>query len=201
MRKIAHLLLALSLLPALAVAAPGYEVLDTPQPTASEAVEVYEFFSYACPHCYQFRPLMEAWSEQAPEGVTIARVPVIFNESWALLAKAYYVADVLGAVEQTHKPLFEALHAEGRRFNDEQDVVDFYAELGLSRDRVAGAFDSFAVDMKMRQAERIARDYRVMSTPTVAVAGRYRVSPRTAGSQEHMIEVIDRLVGQELAKR
>ena len=53
----------------------------------------------------------------------------------------------------------------------------------------------------MRQGAQALRSYRIESTPTVVVNGKYVVTPNTAGGQERMIEVIDRLVRQEVAAR
>ncbi len=57
---------------------------------------------------------------------------------------------------------------------------------------------SMLVDMKTRRAEQAVRSYGVRSTPTVVVAGKYLVSPRTARGHERMVQVIDYLVQQEL---
>ena len=38
-----------------------YQKLDTPVPTVNDGkIEVAEVFWYGCPHCYNFKPLIEA---------------------------------------------------------------------------------------------------------------------------------------------
>lgn len=207
MQRIATWIMALALLvgasAAFAQAGKGYEVLPTPQPTESkDGVEVREFFSYACPHCANFRPLMHDWLEKsAPKEVRLVRTAVVFRDDWRPLAKAYYAAEVLGVLDKIHAPLFEAIHQKNQRFRNDGDLVDFFAAHGVPRDKAQGAFDSFAVDMKLRQGAQQLRGYRIESTPTVVVAGKYVVSPRTAGGHEGMIQTIDRLVRQELAAK
>lgn len=203
MYRIARWACALLLLVSFAAAAQGqgYTKLATPQPTVEGGVEVREFFSYGCPHCADFRPLMEAWLEQAPEGVTLTRVAVVFNEGWRPLAQAYYAAESIGALDKIHEPLFDAIHEKNRRFKNNDELIDFFVEQGVPRDKAKAAFGSFRVDMQMRQGAQALRNYRIESTPTVVVAGKYAVTPRTAGSQQGMIEVIDRLVKQELAAK
>lgn len=204
MHRYTNCLLALVLLAASSLATAqggnGYEVLKTPQPTEtpSGVVEVREFFSYACPHCYTFRPLMDKYLQSA-EQVQLVRTAVVFREDWRPLAQAYYAAEQLGALDTIHEPLFAAIHAKNQKFEGRDDLVDFFASQGIPREKAAAAFDSFVVDMKLRKGTQQLRDYRIDSTPTVIVNGKYRVSPRTAGGQAGMIRVIDGLVRQELA--
>ena len=50
--------------------------VDAPQPPAVPGkVEVLEFFSYACPHCSSFEPMLETWAKQLPADVSLRRVP------------------------------------------------------------------------------------------------------------------------------
>lgn len=188
---------------ALAQGGQGYVTLPTPQPTdTAKGVEVREFFSYGCHHCATFRPLMERWLDgAAPEGVNFTRTPVVFSDGWRPLAQFYYTAETLGVVEQTHAAMFAAIHEQNRRIRGKQDVVRFLVEQGVEEDKAVAAFDSFAVDMKMRQGAQQQRSHRIESTPSVVVAGKFLVSPNTAGGHAGMIQVIDRLVRQELAAR
>ena len=55
-----------ALFSALTVALPSYAQTFTPispaQPTEDAAkIEVVEFFSYGCPHCAEFNPVLSAW--------------------------------------------------------------------------------------------------------------------------------------------
>lgn len=186
-----------------AMAAPQagneYRVLDQPQPVEpGGGVRVREFFSYGCPHCDDFHPLLADWQARMGDKVALEHVPVSFGrDSWTLLAKAFYVAQVLGVLETTHAAMFEAIHDDGRRFTSPADIADFYGELGVDRDKALDAFDSFAVTMKMRRAERLVQEYGIMGTPTLAVAGQYVIDVRDAGGQTGMLDVAGYLVERE----
>jgi len=191
----AALLFGAGLVHAQPSAGSDYRVLDEPQPTSGEGVQVIEFFSYACPHCFDFRPKLHEWEQNIEQDFELTRIPVNFGrESWERLAVGFYAADTLGALDKTHKATYEALHIQGRQFRSNGALADFYAEQGLDRQEVMDAFDSFAVNMKVKRGKRMVRDYQVRSTPSVVIAGRYVVSPSTAGSQDKMIEVMDYLV-------
>lgn len=205
MQGIARWMAALLLLLATAVASAqnsGYTTLNPPVATNNtEGVEVREFFSYACPACAAFEPHLSAWIERAPEQVRLVHVPVVFNESWKPFAQAYYAAEALGVVDKIHRPLFAALHEKKRRIRSEKDLVKFFAEQGVPAEQAENALNSFRVDMQLRQGNQAMRNYRIESTPTVVVAGKYVVTPRSAGGYAEAIALVDRLVRQEIAAK
>jgi protein dithiol oxidoreductase (disulfide-forming) len=60
------------------IAGHDYVVLDTPQrqQEAKGKIEVVEFFSWGCPHCYQFYPMLAREVAALPKDATLKRVPV-----------------------------------------------------------------------------------------------------------------------------
>ncbi|MEX0449264.1 thiol:disulfide interchange protein DsbA/DsbL [Spiribacter sp. 221] len=187
--------------PGSAQAQQGYRVLDTPQPTDAPAgaVEVREFFSYGCPHCADFEPVLGEWSAEMGERIEVVHTPVTFGrESWAVLARAYYAAQALGILDQTHAALFEAIHEEGRSFTRNEDVAAFYASVAdVSEADVLAAMNSFAVNTQLNRGERLVNAYRVPGTPALGVAGRYLIDVRAAGGQQGMLDVAESLVVEE----
>lgn len=208
MRAFALMVLALVLTLGSAIAQdyqPGkqYHLVEPPQPTTTgDRIEVLEFFSYGCSHCFEFRPKLQSWLQQAGKDIELVRVPVTFDRaSWTLLAKAYYAEKALNVVDRIHEPLFAAIHVDGRQFSDEQDLADFFAQHGVERQAALDAFDSFAVDVDLRRAERMVRTYGVRGTPSIGVAGKYLVDPSDTGGQEAMLDVVDSLINKERSLR
>lgn len=176
-----------------------YRVLSEPQPTDGDKIQVIEFFSYGCPHCNDFRPIIDEWEANAGDNVEVTHVPVTFGrDSWVLLARAYYVAESLGVTDKTHPAVFEALHSKRMRLSQPEQVADLYASVGVNREDVMDAFDSFVVDMKVRRAEKMVRNYGIQRTPSIAVAGRYVTDPTAAGSQEGMLNVVEYLLKERV---
>src|SRR5207248_1368752 len=59
-----------------------YRKIGPPQPTDSPGkIEVIEFFSYMCPHCNEFYPLVSIWEAKLPRNVVFRRVPGDGQES------------------------------------------------------------------------------------------------------------------------
>ena len=180
-----------------------YQRLQTPQATEGSGVEVREFFSYGCPHCHDFEPVIGAWAEEMGDAVTVVKTPVTFGrDSWRLLARAYYAAEALGIVDVTHGALFDAIHEDRRAFRRPEDIAEFYAEVAdVTETDVLAALDSFSVSSNVNRAERMVSAYRVMGTPAVGVVGKYLIDVRAAGGQQGMLEVAESLVAEESDSR
>lgn len=179
-------------------AGEDYRVLDNPQRTqAGERIELREFFSYACPHCYSFMPRVQDLMARMDDDVELVHNPVVFNSAWAPLARAYLTAEALDVVDQVHGAIFAAYHQERKRLRDEDEIAAVFTDQGVDEQAFRNAWNSFAVDTGMRRAERTAQNYGISSTPTMVVNGKYVVDVRMAGGQDNMIRIIEHLVERE----
>ncbi len=162
-------------------------------------VEVVEMFGYPCPHCNSFEPMLAAWHKKQDVGVDFQRVPVVFGRSWEPMARAYYTAELLNAVDKTHQGMFDAIHLHKKRFTNLESLANYYAEMGVDPAQFEKTYNSFAVNMKMNQGESKLRSYQVDGVPTLIVNGKYRVTASTAGGHKEMLEVVDYLISKEKA--
>ena len=193
----------------LAVAAaspPAYEegthyhrlpvAVDTEDPGR---IEVTEVFSYACIHCYRFDPILEEWRAHLSDDVAFRRVPAIFNETWALLGRMYYAAELLGVGERMHMPLFEAIHDRGLDVRKPEVAEElFWFEARVKPEDFNETVNSFGVVTRLRQADALGRVYRVSGVPTLVVNGKYRIdSGAAAGGHAGMLRIADFLIAQE----
>ncbi len=172
-----------------------FSELDPPQPVETgNRIEVIEFFWYGCPHCYDLEPLIEPWRRKLPSDVQFVLVPAVFNERWALDAGIYYALDALGLVDKLHRPLFDAIHRDGLR-TDDQDARDrWLAKQGVEAKQFEDAFVSFGVQSKVKRAAQQTIAYKIDGTPAMAVQGRYTVSATQGGTHQGMLSAVDQLV-------
>ncbi|MEN9904991.1 MAG: hypothetical protein RLZZ555_1556 [Pseudomonadota bacterium] len=164
------------------------------QPLAVDAppgqVEVLEFFSYGCIHCFNFEPMVKAWLKQKPAHVSFRRVPV-FSEP---LQRVYYALEAMGQLESAHDKLFAQFFTEQVRpaGNKPEAMADWVARAGVDRAKFLEAYQSFGVAGKVRRATQLADLYQVEGTPAVGVAGRFLVP----GQAERTMPIVNALIAE-----
>ncbi|HLT13051.1 MAG TPA: thiol:disulfide interchange protein DsbA/DsbL [Marinobacter sp.] len=177
-----------------------YRTLNNPVNTSSEdGVEVAEVFWYGCPHCYNFKPLAEAWEESAPDYVNYVRLPAVLGDSWAPHAIAFYALESMGELDKVHDALFDALAGERRPLNSAESLADFVADHGVDAEAFVDAYNSFAVHSRVRQAQTRIMGAQITGTPAMLVNGKYVVSASMANGHENVLKVVEHLVEKEHA--
>jgi thiol:disulfide interchange protein DsbA len=178
-----------------------YARLDVPLKSGNRnAVEVTEYFSYGCPHCYRFEPLVQQWKNDLPPDVEFNRTPAIWNVTgYELYARTYYTTHALGVLDKVHYPLFQAIHGEGRSLLDLKSMTMFMAELGVDPEVFVKTFtESFGVKAMYQQAAARQQIYQSNGVPAVIVNGKYRVEAGMVGnSNAGMLQVVDYLIAKE----
>jgi thiol:disulfide interchange protein DsbA len=179
---------------------PGkqYAVIEDAPPRAPGApIVVQEFFSYACPHCRDFDPMLEDWKETIADDVRFERIPATFSPVWTVLAQTYYALEQLDALKRNHDRLFRAIHDTGRQFTTIESVADFVDGFGTTREDFLAAANGPEVRARLREAERAQRTLMIGGVPTLVIAGRYVVGMREG--RKAAIEIMDQLIAQERA--
>ena len=177
-----------------------YVLISPAQPTSATGagqVEVAEFFMYSCIHCYNFEPYVEEWLGGKADYVNFVRVPTVWNEAVRMHAQAFYAAAALGKGEEMHTPFFREMHVANNYLTSPNDMEDFFARFDVSSDDFQSSFESFSVNTSLRQADELARRYRIDSTPTVVVNGKYRTNASMAGGYPELLALIDALAAAE----
>lgn len=176
-----------------------YALIEPAQPTDNPGkVEVMEVFWYGCPHCYDFEPQLARWTkEEMPEYAVFKRLPAVLNRQWEVHARAYYTAQALGVLDEVHKPLFDAIHEDNRRLNDNEAIAEFFGEHGVRPENYLSTSESFAVENKLRRAATLPGRLGVSGVPAMVVNGKYRIDARMAGSYESLLDVVEYLVALE----
>ena len=177
-----------------------YQRLTSPQPTSDpDKIEVVEVFWYGCPHCNRFQPYLEAWTETLPDHVRFVRMPAIFNDLWDIHARAYYIAEALGVLDEIHHLIFAALHEEGRSLASMEAIRDFFVAHGVAESDFDKHARSFSVQSGVQRSLVMQAGYGLRGVPALIVNGRYLVSGSTAGSYPNVLVVADALIAREHA--
>lgn len=196
----------------------NYVVLPVKQPSqaAPGKVDVTEVFSYGCPACNQFQPMMAKLKAALPRNAQLALVHASWNksESWPLFQRAFITAQVLGIAEQSHEAMFAAVWGENGplavadlktgRLKQRQPTIEDVARFHASRhdcteEQFINASKSFAVDTRMRQFDALIKGYMAPSTPCVVVGGTYRIEMSSLKSMDEFVALVRYLVQKAAA--
>ncbi len=188
-----------------AVPAPAlgsdYFLIDNPDQETGKAISVVEVFGYSCPHCAHFQPYVDAWKKKQPADVKFSYLPAAFGGVWEAFARAYYAADAMGVLQKTHNGIFNAIHEQHRPITNLSDIAALYADFGVDKTVFASTMQSFPITAKVDAARKQALRWGIDSTPTMVVAGKYRVMVTLAGREEGLLRNVDWLVAKERAAR
>lgn len=79
-------------------------------------------------------------------------------------------------------------------------MADWAAKQGIDRQQFEATFNSFGITNKVTRANELVKSYKVDSTPTLAVGGRYTTSPGMTGTYESAITEAQSLLEKVLAQ-
>ncbi|MFD1299942.1 thiol:disulfide interchange protein DsbA/DsbL, partial [Lysobacter gummosus] len=181
----------------------GTDYIEIPAGQAFDPVpgkiEVAEVFSYTCPHCAQFEPLLVDWRKKQTADVKFTPIAGPFGGNPIPFEKAFYAAQTLGLVEKTHEAMFRAVHIDQSipymSVTDEQ-LGAFYAKYGVKPADFIGTMNSFAINAKGKRAEQFMQRSGVDSSPSLVVNGKYLVKGKNF---EDYLRIADHLVARERA--
>ena len=178
------------------VAGRDFTKIEPPQPTTAGAgkVEVLEFFSYACPHCFAFEPELAAWAKTLPADVVFKRVPVPFLFNAENFQRTYYALEAMGLAESMSIKVFNAVHIDKQRLDKVEDIAALVAKNGGDAAKFTAAFKSFSVATAVSKAKKMNGDYRIDGVPSLTVQGRWLTSPSLVGGSTKSLQVCNGLI-------
>ncbi len=176
--------------------------MTIPSETPPDSIEVIEVFSYGCPHCMNLEGPLADWMARQATDVSLRRVPATFSRPYQMLAAVYYASEQLDVVDLIHMPLFEALQVRNLnvlRMDILKRLFQDYAD--VEGDALEKAINSFSVQTKVRQADALARVFRIVSVPTLIVAGEYKVTPPENFGGARQLEIAQYLIDRVRSER
>lgn len=167
--------------------------------TGAGPVEVVEYFSYACVHCWNFDPLLQAFAETLPEGAVLRRAHVRYNTGLALLARAHAALAIHGAAARNHPRIFRAIHDRQRQFPSAEAIAEFVDGHGISGDALLQLMAAPRVARRVAADDAAAQAAGVVSVPALVVAEKYVVNMDVGRKQA--LAIAGELVRRELDAR
>ncbi|RTF63632.1 thiol:disulfide interchange protein DsbA [Serratia marcescens] len=152
-----------------------YVTLDKPVPGEPQ---VLEFFSFYCPHCYQFEQVYhvsENVKKALPAGTKMTKYHVEFlGPLGKQLTQAWAVAMALGVEDKVSPLMFEAVQ-KTQTVQTPDDIRNVFVKAGVTAADYDAAWNSFVVKSLVVQQEKAAEDLQLRGVPAVFVNGKYMV--------------------------
>lgn len=194
-------LIALSALFALNVVAntpsltAGKEYTEVRQVPSAQK-EVLEFFSFYCPHCYDFElgyKIPSKIKEGLPEGAVLKQYHVDFlGRESENLTRAWALAMALGVEEKVKTPLFE--NAQKNAIKSMDDIRAIFVANGITGEQFDNGINSFAVNGLVNKQKQAAEDFNVRGVPAFFVNEQYQINAEGFSNVESMNEFVERYV-------
>jgi len=160
--------------------------------TSTEQPQVLEFFSFYCPHCFKFEPLMESLQSELDSNVEFKKNHVNFlgKEMGAQLTQAYAAAELLGVEDKVSSLIFDQLHTQRKSINGKEGILAIFAQAGVANADAEGALASFSANGIASQMKRNTEVFKIRGVPAVIVNGKYQVTANSVSSTEEFIELV-----------
>lgn len=155
-----------------------FTTLETP---VAGAPQVMEFFSFYCPHCYEFERVWhvsDAVKQKLPEGAKMTKYHVEFlGPLGKELTQAWAVAIALGVEDKITAPMFEAVQ-KTQTVQNVADIRKVFVDAGVKGEEYDAAWNSFVVKSLVAQQEKAAADVQLRGVPAMFVNGKYQLNPQ-----------------------
>lgn len=158
----------------------GQQYITLQKPAAGEP-QVLEFFSFFCPHCYEFEHVWhvsDAVKKSLPEGTKVTKYHVEFlgGDMGKVVTQAWAVAMALGVEDKVTAPIFDGIQ-KTQTITDPDSLKDVFVKAaGITPEQYDAAWNSFVVKSLVAQQEKAAEDVDLRGVPAMFVNGKYMVN-------------------------
>ncbi|WP_337263303.1 MULTISPECIES: thiol:disulfide interchange protein DsbA [unclassified Serratia (in: enterobacteria)] len=157
----------------------GAQYVTLDKPVTGEP-QVLEFFSFYCPHCYQFEEVYhvsDSVKKVLPAGTKMTKYHVEFlGPLGKQMTQAWAVAMALGVEDKITPLMFEAVQ-KTQTVQTPDDIRNVFVKAGVSAEDYDAALNSFVVKSLVVQQQKAAEDLQLRGVPAMFVNGKYMVKP------------------------
>ncbi len=199
--KLKATVLALSALFSINTAALAAEPVEgkeytTVRQAPSAHKEVVEFFSFYCPHCYDFEVIYKIPSQikaNLPEGAKLVQYHVNFlGHQSENLTRAWAFAMAQGVEDKVKKALFENAQKDALKSMD--DIKAVFVANGVKAEDFDNGINSFAVNGLVNKQVQLAEDFKIRGVPAFFVNEQYQINLEGFADSESNSDFIKRYV-------
>ncbi|MBU2897619.1 thiol:disulfide interchange protein DsbA/DsbL [Vibrio hepatarius] len=166
---------------------------------ASKKPTVTEFFSFFCPHCNTFEPIIQQLKAQLPEDAKFQKVHVSFmgGSMGGPMSKAYATMVALKAESKMIPVMFNRIHNMHKPPQNEQELRQIFLDEGIDAKKFDAAFKGFAVDSMVRRFNKQFTQSGLSGVPAVIVNNKYLVEAQGLKTIDEYIELVNFLLSKK----
>ncbi|MCQ1058808.1 DsbA family protein [Photobacterium sp. DNB23_23_1] len=170
-----------------------YKVLELPK---SSSPVVTEFFSFYCPHCNSFEPIIQQLKQNLPDNAKLQKNHVSFmgGNMGKSMSKAYATSVVLGVEDKITPVLFARVHDMQKPPRNDDELRQIFIDEGVSAEDFDGAFNSFAVNSMVNRFNKAFQDSGLTGVPAIIVNNKYLVEAGKVKSVDEYFELVNYLL-------
>jgi protein dithiol oxidoreductase (disulfide-forming) len=170
-----------------------YQQLDTPLSTTPKVVE---YFSYYCPFCYNFEPIVAELKQALPADTPLHKVPVAFlgGNMAATVQRGHAAAGILQVEDAFTAALFNQIHQQRNAPKSRADIKKLFASIGVEAPQLATHFDSMPVNSMIAEYDTAVTAANIRSVPSFVVNNKYLVNINAVSSQQQFNDLVNYLL-------
>ncbi len=173
----------------------GKEYISVRQAPSAQK-EVIEFFSFYCPHCYDFELTYKVPTQikaQLPEGAKLVQYHVNFlGRQSENLTRAWAFAMAQGVEDKVKNALFNG--AQKDAFKSMDDIKAVFVANGVDGALFDKEINGFTVNNLVKKQEQAAEDFKVQGVPAFFVNEQYQINPEGFSDSKSLDEFIQRYI-------
>jgi thiol:disulfide interchange protein DsbA len=165
--------------------------------TATAKPVVTEYFSFWCPACYSFEPIVAQMKKQLPEGVAFDKVHVNFMRMAGpdvqdAATKGMMIARALKMDEQLVEAIFNYIHRQRAIITGIDDIRKIFIVNGVDPEAFDKQAKSFSINsMVTRNNNKVQEKREFLSgVPNFIVNGKYQATFTRDMSVDDMVNLV-----------
>lgn len=174
---------------------------------AEDGRRVLFFFDFACPFCAKYYESLLSWSGTVPKGIQTMFIPVVSvidaarKQEQIIAAKCYYAAFQVASKPQMARFAASAYdsYAQVHSLTSKEMWTKAAKAAGIDLTKFVAAMNSSNNNFQVQFAARKTSQYDLRATPSVAVGGKYVLTPDDVmGDQAMFFNILNGLTSEIL---
>ena len=164
---------------------------------ASPQREVLEFFSFWCPHCFNFEPLVDQMKKRLDADVDFTKVHVNFmgfagRDLQDDVTRAMLLGRALSREKALNTAIFNYIHRQRAPITNRDDIRSIFAVNDVAPKEFDKQITSFSLTSMLRKNNKTIDQYRehVSGVPNFIVNGKYQATFSRDMTPDDMIDLI-----------